>query len=117
MMYQAVSPQKTWHLIKCRLFRQSVAMIYFQGVATATSVVCDSAYKGAHLGNMDWYDTKISAAWDALNEDFAPADHCQIEKTKINIGLQTADHYLIHLGSDLPRKNRVQTCFGQLFFS
>ncbi len=78
----------------------------FKGLNCASIVVCDSAYTKTHLINLGWYGKDISIAWLALNEDFAPTDQYQVKNTKFNLGLQPDDLYFIHVGSDLPRKNR-----------
>jgi len=81
--------------------------LIFIGLNRADVVVCDSDYTKSHLQKLGWAGRHIAVAPISLNDDFHPSDRSSIEKTLGQVGMNVNDKYFIHVGSDLPRKNRL----------
>ncbi|MGS0742817.1 glycosyltransferase family 4 protein [Glaciimonas sp. GG7] len=81
--------------------------LIFQGLKQAAAVVCVSEYTKSHLQNLGWNGANISVALNSLNDDFFPDDYLAIKEAVQQTELSVGTKYLIHVGSDLPRKNRL----------
>lgn len=81
--------------------------LIFKGLTDATAVVCDSEYTKSHLQSLGWSGNSISVALLSLNADFYPVESSIIKEAIKVAGLQADAKYLMHVGSDLPRKNRL----------
>lgn len=81
--------------------------VIFKGLIKASAIVCDSEYTKKHLLNLGWRGQDASVALLTLNGDFPPAGNAAINIAVKQAELQPGAKYFIHVGSDLPRKNRL----------
>jgi len=81
--------------------------LIFKGLNRADVVVCDSEYTKSHLKKLGWTGHHLAVAPISLNDDFHPSERSSIEKALEHAGMNVNDKYFIHVGSDLPRKNRL----------
>lgn len=81
--------------------------LIFNGLNKADAIVCVSEYTKSHLKNLGYTGKSVSVALNSFNADFFQDDDSIIEKIITQAGLPNNAKYFIHVGSDLPRKNRM----------
>jgi glycosyltransferase involved in cell wall biosynthesis len=87
-----------------RLFQKLIC----DGLARADLIACVS-----HLTQRDLLSLKLAApgqvttVLNGLNADFSPVPAAEAQALIQRFGLSAQDRYLIHVGMDLPRKNRM----------
>jgi glycosyltransferase involved in cell wall biosynthesis len=86
-----------------RLFQHLI----FKGLNKSNAIVCVSEYTKSHLKNLGSTTKNIFVALNSLNADFFPDNNSLIENIIVQAGLPINSKYFIHVGSDLPRKNRL----------
>jgi glycosyltransferase involved in cell wall biosynthesis len=80
-----------------------------RGLKRAAVVACSSHYTREHLVALGRNPQNVAVVHLCLNGDFAPAAPAAVARVRARIGLLEDSLYLLHVGSDLPRKNRLFT--------
>lgn len=80
-----------------------------RGLKRAAVVACSSHYTREHLVALGRDPQNVPVVHLCLNGDFAPAGYEAVAAVRARIGLPEGTPYLLHVGSDLPRKNRLFT--------
>ena len=87
-----------------RLFQKLIA----RGLARADLIACVS-----HLTQRDLLklglaeEARVTIVLNGLNADFSPVAAPEVQRLIARFGLSVQDRYLIHVGMELPRKNRM----------
>lgn len=81
--------------------------LIFKGLNHATGIVCVSAYTKTHLHDLGCTVGAVTVALNSFNDDFAPAAMHMIVAATNYAGLPPVCSYFVHVGSNLPRKNRL----------
>jgi glycosyltransferase involved in cell wall biosynthesis len=86
-----------------RLFQRLIV----RGLARADLIACASDLTRRDLLALDVAPTsKVVLARHGLNDEFAPLPPAEVEALLARRGLRAQEPYLLHVGLDLPRKNR-----------
>lgn len=86
-----------------RIFQRLIS----NGLARADLVACVSHLTRRELLALGLADErKVTTVLNGLNDDFSPVPPDEAERLIARFGLSAQDKYLIHVGWDLPRKNR-----------
>lgn len=86
-----------------RQFQRLIA----EGLAAADLVACVSQLTRRDLLALDGVpEERITMVPNGLNDDFGPVAPEEVQRLIGRFGLQAQDKYLIHVGWDMPRKNR-----------
>ncbi|MEJ7688792.1 MAG: glycosyltransferase family 1 protein [Variovorax sp.] len=86
-----------------RLFQRLIS----GGLGRADLVVCVSGLTRRALLALRLADeSRVAMVLNGLNDDFRPVAAASAEAAIERFGLSASDRYLIHVGLDLPRKNR-----------
>ncbi|MEJ7687562.1 MAG: glycosyltransferase family 1 protein [Variovorax sp.] len=86
-----------------RQFQRLIA----EGLAAADMVACVSELTRRDLLALDLVpEDRIAMVPNGLNDDFAPVPPDEVQRLIARFGLSAQDKYLIHVGWDMPRKNR-----------
>jgi len=93
-----------WHVGRSgRLFQRLIA----RGLARADVIACASDLTRRDLLALDVADaSKVTLARHGLNDEFAPLPPAEAQALLAGLGLRPDEPYLLHVGLDLPRKNR-----------
>jgi glycosyltransferase involved in cell wall biosynthesis len=93
-----------WHVGRSgRLFQRLIV----RGLARADVIACASDLTRRDLLALDVAQaSKVVLARHGLNDEFAPLPPAEAEALLAGLGLQPQQPYLLHVGLDLPRKNR-----------
>ena len=87
-----------------RLFQQLIV----RGLARADLIACVSDLTRRDLLKLGLAEQrKVTTVLNGLNADFAPVPTQEAQGLIARFGLSVQDRYLIHVGLDLPRKNRM----------
>jgi glycosyltransferase involved in cell wall biosynthesis len=87
-----------------RLFQQLIV----RGMARADLIACVSDLTRRDLLKLRLAEErKVTTVSNGLNADFSPVAQAQAQQLIARFGVSTQDRYLIHVGMDLPRKNRM----------
>lgn len=87
-----------------RLFQKLIA----QGLARADLIACVSHLTQRDLLKLGLAEqARVTTVLNGLNADFSPVPEAQARQSIARFGLAVQDRYLIHVGMDLPRKNRM----------
>ena len=94
-----------WHVGRSgKIFQKLI----FDGLKRADLIACVSDLTRRDLLSLKLTDEqKTITVLNGLNADFAPVPEQQAADLIGHFGLSPQDRYLIHVGSDLPRKNRM----------
>lgn len=80
--------------------------LILKGLRKARHIIADSEYTREHLVDLGVVSSKVTVALLPLNAPFHPAS-CADRKNFLHMaGLPLGARYCLHVGSDLPRKNR-----------
>jgi glycosyltransferase involved in cell wall biosynthesis len=86
-----------------RLFQRLIA----RGLARADVIACASDLTRRDLLSLDVAQpSKVALARHGLNDEFAPLPPAEAQALLAELGLRPQEPYLLHVGLDLPRKNR-----------
>lgn len=86
-----------------RLFQRLIV----RGLARADVIACASDLTRRELQALDVAETsKVTIARHGLNDDFAPLSPEEAQGLLAKLGLSAQEPYLLHVGLELPRKNR-----------
>lgn len=87
-----------------RLFQRLIS----KGLGRADVVVCVSDLTRRDLLQLGLaQEPKVITVPNGLNADFSPLEREQAQRLIARLGLAEHDEYLLHVGSDLARKNRM----------
>ena len=94
-----------WHVGKSgQLFQKLI----FGGLAQADAIACVSDHTRRDLHALALADAaKVRLVPMGLNADFAPVAPDEVQRLLAPLGIGPGTRYLLHVGSDLPRKNRM----------
>lgn len=88
-----------------RLFQRLIV----RGLARADVIACASDLTRRELQALDVADaSRVTIARHGLNDDFAPLPAQEAQQLLTRLGLSLQEPYLLHVGLDLPRKNRLR---------
>jgi len=86
-----------------RLFQRLIA----SGLAKADLIACVSHTTARDLADLQLVDEhRVTTVLNGLNDSFSPVHPQEAQQLIGRFGLGAQDTYLIHVGMDLPRKNR-----------
>jgi glycosyltransferase involved in cell wall biosynthesis len=81
--------------------------LIFAGLVRASAVVCVSVYTKTHLVALGHSGRNVLVALNALNNNFIRYSDEIASSLLREHGLSVGKNYFLHVGSDLPRKNRL----------
>ncbi|MDN8611509.1 glycosyltransferase family 4 protein [Variovorax ginsengisoli] len=93
-----------WHVGRSgRLFQRLIV----RGLARADVIACVSDLTRRDLLALDLAQpSKVVLARNGLNDEFLPVPPAESQALLARLGLRPQEPYLLHVGADLPRKNR-----------
>jgi len=81
--------------------------LILRGLARADVIACASDLTRRDLLALDVADaSKVAIARHGLNDDFSPLPATEAQALLARLGLRPQEPYLLHVGLELPRKNR-----------
>jgi glycosyltransferase involved in cell wall biosynthesis len=92
---------------RTRITGRILQRLILSGLKKARAIVCVSAYTRDHLVALGVPRERTTVALNPLNFEFGPASEKDVSNSRSLAGLGTDASYLLHVGSDLARKNRA----------